>query len=153
MQCRHEHYVVEKIDCPLYVKKILTPVISSGLEHVMTTIPYKNPLKDRTYISASIMADILYRKFVLALPFFRQAVDYYMQGLDLSRQVMIGWVNELVPLIMTPVIKYMIQLMQFLFLIKTATEYQEVTVLKHSEIIQTLTATVKKTDTKTGLKL
>ena len=107
----HEHYVVEKIDCPLYVKKILTPVISSGLEHVMTTIPYKNPLKDRTYISASIMADILYRKFVLALPFFRQAVDYYMQGLDLSRQVMIGWANELVPLIMTPVIKYMIQLM------------------------------------------
>lgn len=107
----HEHYAVEKIDTPLYVKKILTPVISSGLEHVMTTIPYKNPLKDRTYISSSILADILYRKFVLALPFFRQAADYRMQGLDLSRQVIIGWVNELVPLIMTPVIKYMIQLM------------------------------------------
>ena len=107
----HEHYVVEKIENPLYVKKILTPVISSGLEHVMTTIPYKNPLKDRTYISASILADILYRKFVLALPFFRQAADYSMQGLELSRQVMIGWVNELVPLIMTPVIKHMTQLM------------------------------------------
>ena len=107
----HEHYVVEKIENPLYVKKILTPVISSGLEHVMTTIPYKNPLKDRTYISASILADILYRKFFLALPFFRQAEDYSMQGLELSRQVIIGWVNELVPLIMTPVIKYMTQLM------------------------------------------
>lgn len=107
----HEHYVVEKIENPLYVKKILTPVISSGLEHVMTTIPYKNPLKDRTYISASILADILYRKFVLALPFFRQTEDYSMQGLELSRQVMIGWVNELVPLIMTPVLKYMTRLM------------------------------------------
>ncbi len=107
----HEHYVVEKIENPLYVKKILTPVISSGLEHVMTTVPYRNPLKDRTYISASILADILYRKFVLALPFFRQAADYYMQGLDLSRQVIIGWVNELVPLIMNPVLKYMIQQM------------------------------------------
>lgn len=107
----HEHYVVEKIESPLYVKKILTPVISSGLEHVMTTVPYKNPLKDRTYISASILADILYRKFVLALPFFRQATDYHMQGLDLSRQVIIRWVNELVPFIMTPVIKHMIQLM------------------------------------------
>lgn len=107
----HEHYVVEKIENPLYVKKILTPVISSGLEHVMTTIPYKNPLKDRTYISASILADILYRKFFLALPFFRQTEDYSMQGLELSRQVIIGWVNELVPLIMTPVIKYMTQLM------------------------------------------
>ena len=107
----HEHYVVEKIENPLYVKKILTPVISSGLEHVMTTVPYKNPLKDRTYISASILADILYRKFVLALPFFRQASDYSMQGLELSRQVIIGWVNELVPLIMSPVIKYMTQLM------------------------------------------
>lgn len=107
----HEHYVVERIENPLYVKKILTPVISSGLEHVMTTVPYRNPLKDRTYISASILADILYRKFVLALPFFRQAADYYMQGLDLSRQVIIGWVNELVPLIMNPVLKYMIQQM------------------------------------------
>ena len=107
----HEHYVVEKIENPLYVKKILTPVISSGLEHVMTTVSYRNPLKDRTYISASILADILYRKFVLALPFFRQAADYYMQGLDLSRQVIIGWVNELVPLIMNPVLKYMIQQM------------------------------------------
>lgn len=107
----HEHYVIEKIENPVYVKKILTPVISSGLEHVMTTIPYKNPLKDRTYISASILTDILYRKFFLALPFFRQSMDYRMQGLALSRQVMIGWVNELVPLIMTPVIKYMTQLM------------------------------------------
>lgn len=107
----HEHYVVEKIENPLYVKKILTPVISSGLEHVMTTVSYRNPLKDRTYISASILADILYRKFVLALPFFRQAADYCMQGLDLSRQVIIGWVNELVPLIMNPVLKYMIQQM------------------------------------------
>ena len=107
----HEHYVVEKIENPLYVKKILTPVISSGLEHVITTVSYRNPLKDRTYISASILADILYRKFVLALPFFRQAADYYMQGLGLSRQVIIGWVNELVPLIMNPVLKYMIQQM------------------------------------------
>ena len=81
----HEHFVVEN----LYVRKILTPVISSGLEHRMTTIPYKNPIKDRTYLSASLLADILYRKYVLSIPFYRQSEDYNTWGLALSRQVII----------------------------------------------------------------
>ena len=79
----HEHYVVEKIENPLYVKKILTPVISSGLEHVMTTVPYRNPLNDRTYISASILADILYRKFVLAL---KHVLEVVPGSQDLQRE-------------------------------------------------------------------
>lgn len=107
----HEHFVVEKVECPLYVRKILTPVISSGLEHRMTTIPYKNPIKDRTYLSASLLADILYRKFVLSIPFYRQSEDYNTWGLALSRQVIIKWVNELVPTIIGPVIDYLAELM------------------------------------------
>lgn len=107
----HEHFVVEKIECPLYVRRILTPVISSGLEHRMTTISYKNPIKDRTYLSAPLLADILYRKFVLALPFYRQSDDYNNWGLALSRQVIIRWVNTLVPTIMGPVIGYLTELM------------------------------------------
>ncbi|MBE5860737.1 MAG: IS66 family transposase [Butyrivibrio sp.] len=107
----HEHFTIEKIECPIYVKRILTPVISSGLEHRMSTVPYKNPIKDRSYLSASLLADILYRKFVLALPFYRQSDDYNNWGLALSRQVIIRWVNELVPVITRPVIEYLTELM------------------------------------------
>ena len=71
----HEHLAIEKIECPYYVKRILTPVISSGLEHRMVTLPYKDPVKDGTYLSASLLADILYRKFVLSLPFYRQSEE------------------------------------------------------------------------------
>jgi len=44
-----------------------------------------NALMAHTYISPSLLADIIYRKFVLGLPFYRQAYDFLMSGLCLSR--------------------------------------------------------------------
>jgi transposase len=103
----HSHTTLEKIASPYYVKTVYTPVISSGLEHAITTVPYANPLIDKSAASPSIIADILYRKFVLGLPFYRQAVDYQMSGIDLSKQTIINWVNKLVPEIMEPVVGYL----------------------------------------------
>ena len=92
-----EHISVEKMPVSYYARYILTPVISSGLEHELHTIPYYNLLLPHTYASASMIADILYRKFVLSLPFHRQAIDYSMSGIDLSKQVILHWVNAIVP--------------------------------------------------------
>lgn len=103
----HCHTTLEKLDSPYYAKTVYTPVISSGLEHALTTAPYANPLIDKSAASSSIIADILYRKFVLGLPFYRQAVDYQMSGIDLSKQTIINWVNKLVPVIMEPVVDYL----------------------------------------------
>jgi hypothetical protein len=103
----HCHTTLEKLDSPYYAKTVYTPVISSGLEHVLTTAPYANPLLEKSAASASIIADILYRKFVLGLPFYRQAVDYQMNGIDLLKQTIINWVNRLVPEIMGPVYDYL----------------------------------------------
>lgn len=103
----HCHTTLEKIESPYYAKTLYTPVISSGLEHALTTTPYANPLIDKSATSSSIIADILYRKFVLGLPFYRQAVDYQMSGIDLSKQTIINWVNKLVPEIMGPVCDYL----------------------------------------------
>lgn len=91
-----EHISVEKMPVSYYARYILTPVISAGLEHELYTVPYYN-LLPHTYASSSIIADILYRKFVLSLPFYRQAVDYQMSGIDLKKQVIIHWVNAIVP--------------------------------------------------------
>ncbi|MBR5377248.1 MAG: IS66 family transposase, partial [Lachnospiraceae bacterium] len=102
-----EHISVEKMPVSYYARYILTPVISSGLEHELYTVPYYNLLLPHTYASFSIMADILYRKFMLSLPFHRQAVDYQMSGLDLSKQVIIHWVNAIVPEFFERVRSYM----------------------------------------------
>lgn len=101
------HTTLEKLNSPYYVKTVYTPVISSGLEHVLTTVPYVNPLIEKSVVSASILADILYRKLVLGLPFYRQAVDYQMNGIDLLKQTIINWVNRLAPEIMGPVCDYL----------------------------------------------
>lgn len=103
----HSHSTLEKISNPYYSRTVLTPAISVGLEHELFTMPYMNPLKDRSPVSASIMADILFRKFVLGLPFNRQAMDYQMQDVYLIKQTIINWANTLVPLICGPVYEFL----------------------------------------------
>lgn len=107
----HSHRVLMKQDTPYYTKVTYTPVLSVGLEHDLFTIPYMNPLIDKSFVSYTIIADILYRKFVLGLPFYRQARDYMMQDIALIKQTIISWVNTLVPDICTEVHEYMTQLL------------------------------------------
>ncbi|MBO6240308.1 MAG: IS66 family transposase [Butyrivibrio sp.] len=103
----HEHCVIEKVECPIYVRKIYTPVISYGLEHLLETVPYQNLLLDRSYLSSSFVADFFYRKYALSLPMNRQAADYQMQGLDVSKQDLIVWTNKIAPKVMWPVWNYL----------------------------------------------
>ena len=107
----HSHRVMMKLDTPYYAQVTYTPVLSVGLEHDLVTIPYMNPLIDKSFVSYTIIADILYRKFVLGLPFYRQARDYMMQDIALTKQTIINWVNTLVPEVCTQVHEYMIQLL------------------------------------------
>ena len=107
----HSHRVLMKLDTPYYTQVTYTPVISAGLEHDLFTIPYMNPLIDKSFVSYTIMADILYRKFVLGLPFYRQARDYMMQDIALTKQTIINWVNTLVPEVCGEVHEYMMQLL------------------------------------------
>ena len=107
----HSHRVLMKLDTPYYTQTTYTPVVSVGLEHDLFTIAYMNPLIDKSCVSYTIIADILYRKFVLGLPFYRQARDYQMQNIALTKQTIINWVNTLVPEICTQVHEYMTQLL------------------------------------------
>ena len=107
----HSHRMLMKLDTPYYTQVIYTPVISAGLEHDLYTVPYMNPLIDKSFVSYTILADILYRKFVLGLPFYRQARDYMMQGIALTKQTIINWVNTLVPEICGELHEYMMRLL------------------------------------------
>ena len=50
-------------------------------------------------------------QFVLGLPFYRQALDYQMQGIALIKQTIINWANTLVPKICEEVYEFMTQLL------------------------------------------
>lgn len=103
----HKHETLEKIDTPYYNKVVYTPAISVGLEHNLYTESYENQLIDRSPVSASIISDVLYRKYVLALPINRQAVDYKMQGINLSKQTMLNWIAQVAPKFIRPVVEYL----------------------------------------------
>ena len=107
----HQHKQLMKLDTPYYTQVVYTPVVSVGLEHDLFTIPYMNPLIDKSAVSCTIMGDILYRKFALGLPFYRQALDYRMQGIALTRQTIINWAGALVPEICEEVYEFMTQLL------------------------------------------
>lgn len=107
----HQHKQLMKLFTPYYTQVVYTPVVSVGLEHDLFTIPYRNPLIDKSAVSFTIMADILYRKFALGLPFYRQALDYRMQGIALSRQTILNWAGALVPEICEEAYEFMTRLL------------------------------------------
>ena len=97
------HKVIKKINSPYYVEVIKTPVISVGLEHRLKTERYENPIIPKTHLSSSFMAEILYNKYCLSIPCYRMASYYKAHGLDISRQLIIGWINKCVPNLLGPV--------------------------------------------------
>lgn len=91
----HAHRSVECIPATVYEKMSYVPVVSVGLEHVLCSIPRENVLISNSIASASLAALILYHKFFLALPIYRQETYFKNLGLTLSRQTMNNWVNRL----------------------------------------------------------
>jgi len=89
------HRSVECIPTTIYEKISYVPVVSVGLEHVLYSIPRENVLIGNSIVSASLAALILYHKFFLALPIYRQETYFKNMGLILSRQTMNNWVNRL----------------------------------------------------------
>jgi len=54
-----------------------------------------NQIIPKSIAHSSVIADVIIRKFVDGLPFYRQEVIHAREGIDLSRQTMSGWVIQL----------------------------------------------------------
>ncbi|MCD7896191.1 MAG: IS66 family transposase [Planctomycetaceae bacterium] len=104
----HRHQTLEKCRPTVYVQNTYTPVISVGLEHVLTTLPYEAPLWQRSFASPSILAEILYQKFSLSLPLNRQEMLYSDSGAALSRQTMCHWATRAAFDFFQPVCDYLV---------------------------------------------
>ena len=102
-----ETKTIEKLPLSYYQKVVYTPVISSGLEHVLSNEQTPPHLINRSLASPSLVADIFYRKVFLSLPNGRQERDYKISGLPLSKQTMIQWTNQLTQEVLTVPYQYL----------------------------------------------
>ena len=91
------------------MRNIYTPVISVGLEHMLVTVPYEAPIRQWSLASPSVMADILYHKYAMAVPLYRQEKMFSDFGAAISRQTMCNWVFYASFSYFGPICDYLIQ--------------------------------------------
>lgn len=67
----------------------------AGAEQGVRIAPRPDQILPKSIAHSSVIADVVTRKFVDGLPFYRQEVIHAREGIDLSRQTMSGWVIQL----------------------------------------------------------
>jgi transposase len=64
----------------------------AGAEQGVRISPRPQQILPKSIAHSSVIADVVTRKFVDGLPFYRQETIYAREGIDLSRQTMSSWV-------------------------------------------------------------
>ena len=90
-----------------YVTETYSPIISVGLEHDLYRIPKDNVLYPGSLASPSLVASIIYDKYVMGLPLCRQEYNMNSVGFPLSRQTMSNWMMYFSEVVFLPVYEYM----------------------------------------------
>lgn len=88
----HVRRKVKRIPELDYVEYTHAPVISIGPEGKLIALPFADALQDYSIATSSLVASILYKKFVLGIPLYRQEWELLMKDFPLSRQTMSNWV-------------------------------------------------------------
>jgi len=66
-----------------------------GAGHGLQIAPRPEQILPKSMAHSSVIADVVVRKYVDGLPFYRQEAIYQRDHIDLSRQTMSGWVIQL----------------------------------------------------------
>lgn len=90
-----------------YLKTTYTPIISVGLEHQLVRVPAKEKLLPHSLVSPSLLAEMLYNKYVLCVPFYRQSVSLALNDVIISRQNMSNWTLRFAQEKFLPVVQYL----------------------------------------------
>jgi transposase len=67
----------------------------AGSEQGIRIAPRPDQIIPKSIAHSSVIADVVIRKFVDGLPFYRQEAIHAREGIDLSRQTMSSWVIQL----------------------------------------------------------
>ena len=89
---------IEYIPAKVYVRKTITPkYICKSCSRKKPNVEIKKanpiniPLIEKSIVTPSLLASILYQKFFLALPFYRQSKMFEHMGIRISRTDMCNW--------------------------------------------------------------
>ncbi len=88
----HVRKKVERIPELDYVQYTHSPVVAVGAEGKLVAIPFGDALRNYSIATASLVASIMFKKFVLGIPLYRQEWDLQMKDFPLSRQDMANWI-------------------------------------------------------------
>jgi len=86
-----QHYVIEYKRAK-YVPKSEE---AAGADQGVKIAPRPDQIIPKSIAHSSVIADVVVRKFVDGLPYYRQEAIHAREGIDLSRQTMSGWVIQL----------------------------------------------------------
>ena len=95
-----------------YIRTVYTPVISTGLEHVLERPVPWIPVIPKSIASASLLASIAKDKFGMYLPLYRQEYDPDRFGIPVSRQTMSNWLSYAARELFMPVYLYLVECLQ-----------------------------------------
>ena len=102
---------VEKIRSSTYLQLTYTPLVETMDGHIAD--PYMlEPLIPKSLASPSLMSSILYDKYKLFLPYYRQENDQDRFAFPVSRQTMSNWETHICEELFMPVYLYLKKLMR-----------------------------------------
>lgn len=101
-----KHLSVETVRPMTYLQVTYTPVISSGLDHQLSRIPFVQVFP-KSLASASLLASIMIDKYALFLPLYRQEHDEGRFGFPVSRKTMSNWISYACNELLEPVYRYL----------------------------------------------
>jgi hypothetical protein len=88
----HVRKKVERIPEVDYVEYTHVPVIAYGPDRKLVALPFGHSLRKYSIATASLVASIMFKKFALGIPLYRQEWDLQMRDFPLSRQDMANWI-------------------------------------------------------------
>ena len=88
----HIRRKVERIPELDYVQYTHVPVVAVGPERKLIALPFGDALRKYSIATASLVASIMFKKFALGIPLYRQEWDLQMKNFPLSRQDMANWI-------------------------------------------------------------
>ena len=118
-----EYRTIESVRAMKYLKSVFVPVVSAGVEYEMVRVPHEEKLLRGSLVSSSLLADIMYNKIVLSLPYYRIEADLERDGVTLSRVNMARWCIRFALGLFGPVYDYM----SFLLLLRGFGQSDETT--------------------------
>ena len=85
---------IESAHTVKHLRVVYSPVLSVGKEKELVCPYSSEKLLKGSLVSPSFFAEMVYEKFVLAVPSYRQEKALLRDGVILSRQNMTGWINR-----------------------------------------------------------